>query len=154
GLFGTDFRSGERLVQSVLQVAGRAGRRDEPGEVMIQTHYPGHPLLQSLATQDYAAFATLALCERQAAHRPPLAHLASWQAEAERGGAAFAFLERVRGLLPAGDASVRTLGPAPAAMERREARYRAQLLVQSVARGALHDALATALAALGKARRQ
>ena len=65
GLFGTDPRSHERLAQTILQVAGRAGRADRPGEVVIQTHYPDHPLLECLLEQDYTAFATLALAERR-----------------------------------------------------------------------------------------
>ena len=67
GLFGTDPRSHERLAQTILQVAGRAGRADRPGEVVIQTHYPDHPLLKCLLASDYTAFATLALVERREA---------------------------------------------------------------------------------------
>ena len=67
GLFGTDPRSHERLAQTILQVAGRAGRADRPGEVVIQTHYPDHPLLECLLDGDYTAFATLALAERREA---------------------------------------------------------------------------------------
>src|SRR6185436_13924429 len=84
GLFGTDPRSHERLAQTILQVAGRAGRADLPGEVVIQTHHKDHPLLTCLLDGDYTAFATLALTERRDAAWPPFAHLALWQAEASR----------------------------------------------------------------------
>ncbi|HIE72315.1 MAG TPA: hypothetical protein EYP98_20300, partial [Planctomycetes bacterium] len=75
GLLGADFRSNERLAQTLLQVAGRAGRRDQPGEVLIQTHYPAHPLLTSLIEHDYTHFAELALEERAQTRWPPFSHL-------------------------------------------------------------------------------
>src|SRR5690606_4530637 len=95
GLFGTDFRSHERLAQTILQVAGRAGRRETPGEVVIQTHHPKHPLLRSLLAQDYHAFAELELDERRRAGWPPFAHVAAWRAEAPERRTAFALLERI-----------------------------------------------------------
>ena len=140
GLFGTDPRSHERLAQTILQVAGRAGRADRPGEVVIQTHYPDHPLLTCLLSQDYGAFATLALAERRDAQWPPFAHLALWHAEAAKREPAFALLERVRALVTGrdADAAVTVLGPAAQAMERKDGRYRAQLLFRSAQRAALH----------------
>ncbi len=71
GLFGTDFRSAERLAQTFVQVAGRAGRADRPGEVYLQTLFPDHPLLRVLLSRGYGAFADLALTERQQAGWPP-----------------------------------------------------------------------------------
>ncbi len=138
GLFGTDPRSHERLAQTILQVAGRAGRAERPGEVVIQTHYPDHPLLKCLLDGDYTTFATLALAERREAHWPPFAHLAVWQAEATRREAAFAFLEQVRSVAVAKPTAVSVLGPAPLAMERKDGRYRAQLLFRSTERAPLH----------------
>ncbi len=145
GLFGTDPRSHERLAQTILQVAGRAGRADRPGEVVIQTHYPEHPLLERLLAQDYAAFATLALAERRETNWPPFTHLAAWRAEAAQREAAFALLDRVRGIAKrhakriAGEVAI--LGPAAQPMERKDGRYRAQLLFQSAQRAALHELL-------------
>ena len=147
GLFGTDFRSGERLAQTIVQVAGRAGRRERPGEVVIQTHFPGHPLLRSLLRGDYAAFAALALEERRLAGWPPFAHLAVWRAEAASRARVFEFLEKVRAHAAAQGRSVQVLGPAPAAMERRGGRFRAQLVFQSGARRTLHALLGATLAA-------
>ena len=147
GLFGTDPRSHERLAQTLLQVAGRAGRADRPGQVLIQTHYPDHPLLACLLTGDYAAFAALELAERRAADWPPFSYLASWQAEAARREPAFEFLERVRSAAAADEsaASVSILGPAASAMERKDGRYRAQLLFRSGQRAALHRLVNRAL---------
>ena len=140
GLFGTDFRAGERLAQTLVQVAGRAGRADRPGEVLVQTSYPEHPLLQRLLEGGYEAFAEATLEERRAAGWPPYSHLALLRAEAADPQLALRFLADCRGALslPAG---VTALGPAPAPMERRGGRWRAQLLLQATARPALHSAL-------------
>jgi primosomal protein N' (replication factor Y) len=145
GLFGTDFRSHERLAQTVLQVAGRAGRRSAPGEVVIQTHYPEHPLLTCVLEQGYEAFARFALADRESALWPPFAHLAAWRAEAAQRPAAFAFLDRVGRLASEAAGGVRILGPAACAMERKDARYRAQLLFQCAQRGPLHALLTRTL---------
>jgi primosomal protein N' (replication factor Y) len=145
GLFGTDPRSHERLAQTILQVAGRAGRADRPGEVVVQTHHPEHPLLERLLAGDYAAFATLALAERRDARWPPFTHVAAWRAEATRREAAFALLEEVRRAVAATAGPVAILGPAPLSMERKDGRYRAQLLFRSAQRSALHKLVARAL---------
>jgi primosomal protein N' (replication factor Y) (superfamily II helicase) len=141
GLFGTDFRAGERLAQTLVQVAGRAGRADRPGEVLVQTSFPEHPLLQRLLSGGYEAFAETVLMERDAAGWPPYSHLAMLRAEASRPGHALKFLGAARTALRA-SAEVTILGPAPAPMERRGGRWRAQLLLQARARPALHVALA------------
>ncbi len=136
GLFGTDFRSSEKLAQSVLQVAGRAGRGDRPGEVWIQTWYPDHPLLQTLLHQGYDAFATEALEERRAAVWPPFSHIALLRAEAAQREPLYKFLELAR--RTAGQPQdIQLLGPASSPMEKRGGRFRAQLLVQSANRKAL-----------------
>ncbi|MEE8093554.1 MAG: primosomal protein N' [Gammaproteobacteria bacterium] len=139
GLLGTDFRSNERLAQTLLQVAGRAGRRDQPGEVLIQTHHPTHPLLSCLIQQDYTAFAKLALAERHETHWPPFSHLVVWRAQADARAPAIQFLQRVAGEARSEAGPVRTLGPAPAVMERRGGKHRAQLLFHCSQRAPLHD---------------
>ncbi|MFS8609468.1 MAG: primosomal protein N', partial [Gammaproteobacteria bacterium] len=141
GLFGTDFRSDERLAQLIVQVAGRAGRGDAPGEVLIQTHYPSHPLLACLLSEGYGAFARLALDERRKAGWPPFSYLAMWRAEATQRGPVAAFLERVRAAAARASA-VNVLGPAPAPMERKGGRYRMQLLLQARERAPLRALLA------------
>jgi primosomal protein N' (replication factor Y) len=138
GLFGADFRASERLAQQIVQVAGRAGRGDRPGEVLIQTSYPEHPLLRCLITEGYEGFATLALAERRAAGWPPYSHLALLRADSPARAEAFAFLEAAADAAPDRRAGrIRLLGPAPAAMARRAGRHRAQLLVESGSRPAL-----------------
>ncbi|HEX7079805.1 MAG TPA: primosomal protein N' [Gammaproteobacteria bacterium] len=146
GLFGTDFRSGERLAQTIVQVAGRAGRRDTPGEVLIQTHHPTHPLLTRLLAHGYAEFAKLALAERRRAGWPPFSHLALWRAEAARRPPVAEFLGRVRASAAAKPGAVKILGPAPEAMERKGGRYRMQLLFSCTERAPLHALLGRLMA--------
>lgn len=148
GLFGADFRSEERLAQTIIQVAGRAGRRETPGEVLIQTHYPGHPLLHRLMQHNYGAFADHALAERRATDWPPFAHLAAFRAESAERERVFTLLRRLSQHLRPVPADLRVLGPTPDWMERREGRYRAQLLLQSHSRSRLHAAVRSCLAAL------
>jgi primosomal protein N' (replication factor Y) (superfamily II helicase) len=151
GLFGADFRASERLAQQIVQVAGRAGRGDRPGEVLIQTAYPEHPLLRCLISAGYDGFAELALEERHAAGWPPYSHLALLRADSPARAEAFGFLHAAEVAAPlAKDSSVRILGPAPAAMARRAGRYRAQLLVESRVRGALQGFLGEWVAELVK----
>jgi primosomal protein N' (replication factor Y) len=142
GLFSVDFRAGERMAQLIVQVAGRAGRADKPGTVLIQTHVPDHPLLRLLVEEDYAHFARAALKEREEALMPPFSHLALLRAEAVDKQAPLAFLEEARQLaerLP--HEGVWLLGPVPAPMERRAGRNRAQLLLQADSRQTLHRLL-------------
>ncbi len=143
GLFGTDFRSDERLAQNILQVSGRAGRSDRPGEVLIQTAYPEHPLLMHLIQGGYERFADAAMRERLAAAWPPFSHLVLIRAESHRRPAPTAFLERCRALAEATlESPVAILGPAPSPMEKLSGRYRAQLLARSTDRVRLHARLA------------
>jgi primosomal protein N' (replication factor Y) len=149
GLFGTDFRSSERLAQSILQVAGRAGRGDRPGEVWIQSYYPEHPLLRKLLDEGYDGFAEQALAERAAAGWPPFSHLVLLRAECAQRDVLFRFLEQARrsaDQLLSND--IRALGPATSPMERRSGRYRAQVLIQSANRHGLHSFLPAWRAAL------
>ena len=140
GLFSTDFRAPERVAQTIIQVAGRAGRGTKPGEVLIQTEYPEHPLLQSLLKDGYDGFARAALTERAAAHWPPFAHVVALRASATALAPAVDFLRSARQL--AGRVrDLKLLGPAPAAMTRRAARYHAQLLIEAADRAPLHRLL-------------
>ncbi len=144
GLFSTDFRASERMAQLIVQVAGRAGRHERPGEVMIQTCHPDHPLLQLLINQGYPAFARAALAERRDAHLPPATAMVLLRAEATAADTAMAFLDTVAALISAtGNRAVEVWGPVPATMERRAGRYRAQLVLQSEQRGALQRLLSS-----------
>ena len=138
GLYGVDFRSSERMAQLILQVAGRAGRAEKPGVVIIQTHHPDHPLLRVLVSEGYPAFAAAALAERQEALLPPFAHQALLRAEAVDPERALAFLNAARALAEPIADGLELLGPVPAPMERRAGRYRAHLLVQAAQRQPLH----------------
>ena len=142
GLFSADFRASERMSQLITQVAGRAGRAEKPGLVVIQTHHPDHPLLQQLITHGYQQFATAALQERQEAELPPYCSIALLRAEAPAADTPTDFLYQALQTaerLHSGEVSL--LGPVPAPMEKRAGRYRAQLLLQSTSRAALHHLL-------------
>jgi len=153
GLFGIDFRASERMAQLIIQVAGRAGRRDRAGHVVIQTHHPDHPLLQTLVRQGYPAFARAALAEREAARLPPCTHIALLRAEAMQASLPADFLEDVRRQIQQlGAADVEVWGPVPSGMERRAGRWRAQLLLQSAQRGSLQRLLGTLVRQLEQAR--
>jgi len=137
GLFSTDFRAAERLAQTIVQVAGRAGRGARAGEVLIQTAYPEHPLLQSLLHEGYAGFARGALAERAAARWPPFTRLALLRASALQAAHACDFLQAARA--SAGEhPTARLLGPVPSAMARRAGRHHAQLLIEHAERSGLH----------------
>ena len=137
------------MAQLIVQVAGRAGRAERRGEVVIQTHHPDHPLLQQLVREGYDAFARAALAERQAAGFPPYTSLALLRAEASQARVAMEFLEQA---LAAGQAvgveAVQFWGPVPAPMERRAGRYRAQLLIQAQGRSTLQSLLGPWMASL------
>ncbi|MEZ5474966.1 MAG: primosomal protein N' [Steroidobacteraceae bacterium] len=137
GLFSTDFRAPERLAQTIVQVAGRAGRGSKPGEVLIQSEYPEHPLLQHLLHEGYDGFARQALLEREASHWPPYSRLAAVRASAATLVTAVDFLQQARAAAPSAR-DIKLLGPVPAAMAKRAARYHAQLLVECADRVALH----------------
>jgi len=137
GLFSTDFRAPERLAQTIVQVAGRAGRGARRGEVLIQTEFPDHPMLRSLLSEGYDGFARTALAERAQASWPPFSRLAAVRDSAPNATAALTFLDEARQLAEP-TRSVKVLGPVPAAMARRAGRHHAQLLVESADRTALH----------------
>ena len=138
GLYGADFRAPERMAQLIVQVAGRAGRAQRPGKVVLQTRHPDHPLLLRLQRQGYAAFAAAALDERRQAELPPFSHQALMRAESGDGEAATEFLERAaKEAEDLAGGAVAVAGPIPAPMERRGGRYRSHLLLQSGRRPAL-----------------
>ena len=141
GLLGVDFRAPERTAQLLAQVAGRAGRADRPGRVLIQTRHPDNPLLRLLIREGYGAFAAAALEERRAAHLPPFSHQALVRAEAHTAELPRAFLTNLGERLRAVSEGVEIWGPAPAPMERRGGRYRAHLLLQADRRSQLQPCL-------------
>jgi len=142
GLHGSDFRADEQLFAQIVQVAGRAGRADKAGEVIIQTFHPTHPLWTPLARLDYEAFAQSALTDRKEARFPPYAYCALLRAEALTPEAPGRFLEAARTLGLHTDSIV--LGSVlPATLARRAGYYRAQLLVSCSRRAVLQSWLST-----------
>ncbi|HVN36409.1 MAG TPA: primosomal protein N' [Casimicrobiaceae bacterium] len=140
-LYSADFRATERLAALLFQVAGRAGRHDRPGEVIVQTDFPNHPLARALARHDYDSLAEALLAERRAAQLPPFGHIALLVAEAPRRGAVDAFLAAAS---DAGRAAARehaldveVFAPVPAALARRAGLERGQVLAQASQRRAM-----------------
>jgi primosomal protein N' (replication factor Y) len=139
-LFSADYRAAEHLAQLITQLAGRAGRAEKPGEMWLQTHDPGHPLLQDLINNGYAHFAQYALLERQQANLPPYTFQALFKAQALSARDAFDFLQQISQLFNATN-HVDCVGPIPALMEKRQGQYRMQLLLQSSQRSILQRAI-------------
>ncbi|OHE59392.1 MAG: primosomal protein N', partial [Thiobacillus sp. GWE1_62_9] len=135
-LYSPDFRATERLFAQLMQVAGRAGRADKPGRVLIQTAFPDHPLFRYLQRHDYPGYARELLAERKQLELPPFTRQVLLRAEATTMEAALAFLHRAAQLTP-DDASVSVFGATPAPMARVANLERAQLLIQSAQRQAL-----------------
>jgi primosomal protein N' (replication factor Y) len=140
-LFSADYRAAEHLAQLITQLAGRAGRAEKPGEMWLQTHNPAHPLLQDLIHNGYGHFARFALLERKQAALPPHSFQALFRSEAIHARQAHEFLQQVSQLFD-GQTGILCLGPLPALMEKRQGRYRMQLLLQGPHRGQLQQVLA------------
>ena len=141
GFFSHDFRSLERMGQMILQVAGRAGREDKKGKVLIQTHHPDHPLLYQLIEKGYSTFSTSLLDERKEAGLPPYSFFALFRAEAHYIERAEAFLKEVKLLFSGKNKGIQLLGPIPASMPKRKGKHRMQLLIQSNERQSLQKLL-------------
>ena len=142
GFFSADFRATERAGQLLLQVSGRAGRAEKPGEVLIQTHYAQHPLLKQLTQHGYLEFAKFALKDRQESGLPPYSHFALVRAFALDSNKPEQFLEEVKSLAEViAKEKIKLLGPIPAPMPRRKSHFQTQLLFQSQDRTALQKLL-------------
>ncbi len=149
GLHSAEFRAPERMAQLILQVAGRAGRAEQPGEVYIQTHHPDHPLLLSLIRDGYNQFASQLLRERAEVGLPPITAMALFRAEAVNRDAPLGYLQQIRDIFKQRvGAHLQVFGPMPAPMEKRAGRFRAQLVIQAKEKAQLHQALATVLPAI------
>lgn len=146
GLYASDFRALEHSAQLLEQVAGRAGRAESPGRVLVQTQHADDPNLRVLANQGYNALAEQLLEERRIAALPPFRFLALLRVESPRD-------DQVRELIDAAADSLRQqlqhrqlhvdcLGPVPAPMERRQGRYHLQLMLSAAKRSQLHEASA------------
>jgi primosomal protein N' (replication factor Y) (superfamily II helicase) len=141
-LFSSDFRSIERLGQLLTQVAGRAGRAERAGQVVLQTCHPNHPLLHLLLKQGYSAFADNLLNERKMTSLPPFSYQALIRADATKNELTLAFLEKLKKeALTLAAEQLKILGPISAPMERRAGKYHSQLLLQAHHRGELQSLL-------------
>lgn len=141
-LFSTDFRSIEKMGQLITQVAGRSGRAERAGHVILQTCHPAHPLLKQLLEKGYAEFANSLLTERKMTNLPPYSYQVLIRAEATRLEKALAFLSFVKkeALLKQTPKLIIS-GPISAPMERRLGKHRAQLLFQAPDRSLLQQLL-------------
>ena len=144
-LYSADFRATERLAGLLMQAAGRAGRAERPGTVVVQTDFPDHPVYRALAAHDYARLANELLAERKSAQLPPAVHVALLVAEAHARADVDRFLDHAvdiaRGLVR-DVADVDVFGPLPPALPRRAGFERGQVLVQSAHRASLQAFLA------------
>ena len=141
-LFSLDFRAEERLAQLYVQVAGRSGRAEKQGEVVLQTHYPDHPLLTTLLEKGYQAFAEETLKLRHNMGLPPFSFQALFKAQCRHSEeaenalsqlASFFYEQKIEGL--------QVLGPIPAPFSKKAGQYRWQLLLQHTSRKQLQAAL-------------
>jgi primosomal protein N' (replication factor Y) len=140
-LFSADFRGEERMAQLLTQVAGRAGRAGEQGQVVLQTHYPDHPVIRSILHKPYASHARAILAERQNLGTPPFSYMALVRTDARSAEAGEQFLsnlrKRAQQQLPSGTTLI---GPLPSPMQRRAGKYRSQLLLTATNRQAAQAA--------------
>ncbi|MBE8214910.1 MAG: primosomal protein N' [Endozoicomonadaceae bacterium] len=147
GFFSTDFRGEEKTAQLILQVSGRSGRSEKKGLTLIQTYKPDHPTLQTLIHQGYSDFAKQQLHYRKMHHLPPYSYLTLFSAESVD----YATLNRqinaiaqwmkdwVSTLKTSEKQFIQVIGPMPSPIEKRQNKYRSQLLIQSTQRNRLHQ---------------
>ena len=141
-LFSLDFRAEERLAQLYIQVAGRAGRADKQGEVVLQTHYPDHPLLTTLLANGYQAFAKETLQLRHSMGLPPFTFQALFKAQSRHSDLAENCLSQIADFFQSKQiAGLQMLGPMPAPFSKKAGQYRWQLLLQHPSRMTLQKAL-------------
>jgi primosomal protein N' (replication factor Y) len=146
-LYLPDFRAAERTFQLLTQVAGRAGRGDRPGEVILQSYDPEHPALRCAAAQDFEMFYEQEAAERQELHYPPFGHLVEVEVRGtkkervikEAGALREAFARIGRGM------GVELLGPAPKPIARIQGTERWHILIRSGSRTAMQSFLKAAL---------
>lgn len=150
GFFSIDFRAIERMAQLLIQVSGRAGRGEALGEVLIQTFHPQHPSLQLLLQEGYQAFMQSVLLERESSNLPPYCFQVLIRAEATDKQQPIDFLQAIK--MKMADSSVDAFGPVPSLLERKQGRFRQQLLLQSRSRKALTELLAPICKDLGRSR--
>ena len=146
-LYSSDFRAAEKLFAQLVQVAGRAGRADKPGEVIIQTAFPDHPLFRALQTHDFEGWAAAQLAERKMAGFPPFVYQAMLRAEGKQENEVYRYLHEAQAAAVVlrhsmkNPAHLEVFGVVPAALPRRANHLRAQLLIQATSRKTLQSFL-------------
>ncbi|MGP9833754.1 primosomal protein N' [Marinobacter sp. NSM] len=150
GLFSVDFRAPEQMIQTLLQVSGRAGRGDKPGKVLIQTCHSDHPFLTNLCRGNYAAIADQLLAERETGALPPYRTMAIVRAEADTMQNSLQLLDTLKPM--AQSPGIEIWGPLPAVIARKADRHRAQLILCSDSRGHLNRVLTQLCQHLDQAR--
>lgn len=150
GFHNQDFRALEHLGQLLTQVSGRAGREAQPGQVVIQTYLPQHPLLSILVQQGYESFAKTLLTMRQQAMLPPYAYLAMFRAQSKHQQKLLEFMQKIKQTLTS--APLMVLGPAPAPLARKAGYHRMQLLLKASSRRLLANELMTLRAFLNESK--
>jgi primosomal protein N' (replication factor Y) len=146
GLGLADFRASERTFQLLTQVAGRAGRGEQPGEAIIQTLYPDHYSIQLACRQEFPAFYERELTFRKAMRYPPVLSLVNAVVRSRTFAGAMDDAASIAEKLRRSDGHLRILGPAPAPLGKLRGEYRAQLLIKGTNRKKIREALQTALA--------
>jgi primosomal protein N' (replication factor Y) (superfamily II helicase) len=144
GLSMPDFRAAERTFQLLTQAAGRAGRGDIPGRVLVQTFYPDHYAVRMAAEQNYEVFFTKEMRFRRLMHYPPWTALANIIAQHKDLDRAAGFARQVKEFLDGSENAtqgMKILGPSPAPLARIEGRYRIQTLVKANSRAKLNEVL-------------
>ena len=159
GLGLPDFRASERTFALLTQMAGRAGRAERPGRVVIQTYMPDHPMLAFATQHDASGFLSEELLERQARGFPPCRHLALFKISGAEDQATWEAADRLRHQLhtllaglPEGPTRPYVLGPHPAPIERLRDRWRYQVLVNGADRVMLGRLLSQAVSAIDDAK--
>jgi primosomal protein N' (replication factor Y) len=147
-LYSSDYRAPERLFQQLMQVSGRAGRAELPGEVLIQTEFVDHPLFRHLAAHDFTGFAAMQLGERKQAGFPPYSYHAVLRAEAPELKDAVEFLKTARASAATLTTDVRLFDPVPMRLVRRARLERAQLVLEADSRPILQALLTEWIVAL------
>ncbi len=141
-LFSVDFRAEEQLAQLYVQVAGRAGRAEKAGEVVLQTHFVDHPLLQTLLKRGYEEFSQIALKQRHAVGLPPYMAQALFRAQSRDSAEAQKLLESIATFFQQQNIpGLQVLPPMPAPMSKKAGQYRWQLLLQHPQRAYLQNVL-------------
>ena len=147
GLKLPDFRSAERTVQLLAQVAGRAGRAERPGRVLIQSYTPTHHALTAIKTHDHEGFVNREASHRELFGYPPYTHAIALRVEGQKQRDVQQFMKRIAqviGELLATSTPGRIRGPAPAIVERIRGKCRWACLVTHSDRNTLHVAVQTA----------